>query len=149
MVTISEKYFPNEPTKPFVHTAIPGPESKKQLAELAEVYDTKAAYFITDYYKSLGNYIADADGNLLLDSYCQISSIALGYNNPELLKVAKSDEMAVALANRPALACFPSTDYKQILKDGLLAVAPKEKRWKVIHSRRTDFGYGESISWNW
>ncbi|GMF02379.1 unnamed protein product [Ambrosiozyma monospora] len=125
MVTISEKYFPNEPTKPFVHTAIPGPESKKQLAELAEVYDTKAAYFITDYYKSLGNYIADADGNLLLDSYCQISSIALGYNNPELLKVAKSDEMAVALANRPALACFPSTDYKQILKDGLLAVAPK------------------------
>lgn len=124
-MSISESYFPNEPTSPEVKTAIPGPKSNEKLAELASVYDTKAAYFVTDYYNSLGNYICDADGNKLLDSYCQISSIALGYNNPELLKTAHSDEMAVALCNRPALACFPSTDYYEILKEGLLSVAPK------------------------
>lgn len=124
-MSIAESYFPEEPTTPKVVTSIPGPKSKAQLEELATVYDTKAAYFVTDYYKCLGNYIVDADGNQLLDSYCQISSIALGYNNPELLKTAHSDEMAVALCNRPALACFPSTDYYEILKQGLLSVAPE------------------------
>lgn len=124
-MSISEKYFPQEPKAPCIKTTIPGPVSKAKLEELSTVFDTKAAYFITDYYKSLGNYIIDADGNTLLDSYCQISSIALGYNNPELLKTAHSNEMAVALCNRPALACFPSTDYYEILKEGLLSVAPK------------------------
>lgn len=124
-MSVSDFYFPTEPTAPEVKTSIPGPVSKAKLEELATVYDTKAAYFVTDYYKSLGNYICDADGNKLLDSYCQISSIALGYNNPALLKTAHSDEMAVALCNRPALACFPSTDYYSILKEGLLSVAPK------------------------
>ena len=80
---------------------------------------------MTDYFNSLGNYISDADGNKLLDVYCQISSIALGYNNPELIKAAKSDEMVNAIVNRPALACFPSTNYKQILEEGLLAAAPR------------------------
>ena len=124
-MSISETYFPTEPSAPEIKTAIPGPVSKAKLEELSTVYDTKAAYFVTDYYNSIGNYICDADGNKLLDSYCQISSIALGYNNPELLKTAHSDEMAVALCNRPALACFPSTDYYDILKKGLLSVAPK------------------------
>lgn len=124
-MSISEKYFPEEPKAPSIKTSIPGPVSKAKLEELSTVFDTKAAHFITDYYKSLGNYIVDADGNALLDSYCQISSIALGYNNPALLKTAHSEEMAVALCNRPALACFPSTDYYEILKEGLLSVAPK------------------------
>ncbi|ODV83713.1 hypothetical protein CANARDRAFT_29703 [[Candida] arabinofermentans NRRL YB-2248] len=125
MSTIAEKYYPSEPEKPVIKTAIPGPVSQEMLKQLSGVYDTKASYYVADYYNSIGNYICDADGNMLLDAYCQIASIALGYNNPEILKTTKSDQMSVALANRPALACFPSTDYYKILEEGLLAVAPK------------------------
>lgn len=117
--TVANLYFPNEPPSPqLVTSTIPGPKSQALNDELGEVFDNRATYFVSDYYNSVGNYLADVDGNKLLDVYGQISSIALGYNNPELLKTAKSDAMANALANRPALACFPSSDYKDILAGG-------------------------------
>lgn len=62
---------------------------------------------------------------MVLDVYAQIASIPVGYSNPQLLKDAKSDEMAQAIINRPALGNFPSHDYAHILKSGLLKVAPK------------------------
>ncbi|CDK29740.1 unnamed protein product [Kuraishia capsulata CBS 1993] len=127
-------YFPSEPASPVLKTTIPGPKSSERLAELGKVFDNRAAYFAANYYNSIGNYIADVDGNQYLDVYAQIASIALGYNNPEILKTAKSDQMANALANRPALACFPSSDYQQILEDGILAAAPKgmSKVWTAL-----------------
>lgn len=60
-----------------------------------------------------------------ISSYAQIASIPVGYNNPHLLEVMKSDAVASALANRPALGNFPPNDWAEILRSGILKVAPK------------------------
>lgn len=59
--------FANEPAAPSIKTAIPGPISQKAIAELDEVFDTRAINTICDYEKSNGNYLVDLDGNVLLD----------------------------------------------------------------------------------
>lgn len=44
--------------------------------------------FPVDLEKSVGNYLADVDGNMYLDTVQNISSRALGYNQPEMLELA-------------------------------------------------------------
>lgn len=56
-----------EPSAPSVKTAIPGPKAKEQIADLDKVFDTRSLNMLTDYKSSIGNYIADPDGNVLLD----------------------------------------------------------------------------------
>ncbi|TQS33178.1 hypothetical protein Golomagni_06485 [Golovinomyces magnicellulatus] len=80
---------------------------------------------MTDFTKSHGNYIADPDGNVLLDVFAQIASIPVGYNNANLAKAATSPEMIDALINRPALGSFPSTTWADLLQSSILKVAPK------------------------
>lgn len=133
--TAAATYYPNEPSAPIIKSnSIPGPQSVAINDKLGDVFDNRATYFVCDYSQSIGNYLSDADGNKLLDVYGQISSIALGYNNPALLEAAKSDAMASALVNRPALACFPSHDYLEILKGGILEGAPPgmDKVWTAL-----------------
>lgn len=60
-------FFPDEPSGPVVRTAIPGPESIKAIKHLDKVFDTRSLNMLADYRKSYGNYIADLDGNVLLD----------------------------------------------------------------------------------
>lgn len=79
---------------------------------------------LANYHLSKGNYIADLDGNLLLDVYAQIASIPLGYNSPALIRAATTPEMISAIVNRPALGNFPQHDWADILRDGVLKVAP-------------------------
>lgn len=45
-------------------------------------------YFIIDYENSKGNFIKDIDQNILLDSFMNIATIALGYNHPEFVEFA-------------------------------------------------------------
>lgn len=80
---------------------------------------------LANYKHSFGNYIADLDGNVLLDVYAQIASIPVGYNNPALQLIARSDDMISAIINRPALGNFPQSDWASILESGVLKVAPK------------------------
>lgn len=65
------------------------------------------------------------DANSIFNSYAQIASIPVGYSNPSLREAAKSEQMAMALINRPALGNFPSHDWAEILRTGILTVAPK------------------------
>lgn len=58
-----------EPSAPSVKTEIPGPMAKEQTADLDKVFDTRSLNMLTDYKASVGNYIADPDGNKLLDVY--------------------------------------------------------------------------------
>lgn len=114
-----------EPRKPAVRTkVVPGPKSLALLQELDNYQDSRAAFFVQNLQKSVGNYIADADGNMLLDMYCQIASISIGYNNPTLLNAAKSKKWATALVNRPALGVFPVTDWVRSLENSFLKVKP-------------------------
>ncbi|KAF7593776.1 4-aminobutyrate transaminase [Aspergillus hancockii] len=121
----AKPFFADEPTAPKLATAIPGPKNKAATAELDKVFDVRSLNMLTDYSKSIGNYIADLDGNVLLDVYAQIASIPVGYNNPHLTEVAKSPEMITSLINRPALGNFPSADWAHTLNTGILKVAPK------------------------
>lgn len=133
-MSICEQYFPQEPEKPEVKSSsFPGPVSQQSISSLGKVFDSRPAYFIADYEKSIGNYIVDADGNTYLDVYAQIASIPLGYNNPELIKAAKSDKMIRAIVDRPAIGNFPGKDLEEIVS-GLLKAAPKgqDKVWSGL-----------------
>ncbi|KAI5951917.1 UGA1 [Candida jiufengensis] len=130
--SISQEYFPNEPKEPVVKSTTQT-KSKEGIEQLEKSFDARSAYFIADYAKSIGNYIADVDGNLLLDVYAQIASIPLGYNNPALIETAKSDKMIRAIVDRPALGNFPGEDLDDICKE-ILKVAPKhqDKLWSGL-----------------
>ncbi|EDO16578.1 hypothetical protein Kpol_1064p60 [Vanderwaltozyma polyspora DSM 70294] len=134
-MSVCQKYYPNEPKEPVVVTdKVPGPKSVSELKKLGEVFDVRPSYFMADYENSIGNYIADVDGNLFLDLYAQISSIALGYNNPALIKAASSPEMIRSLVDRPASGNFPSAElHSQISK--LLEYAPvgQDKVWSGVN----------------
>ena len=95
----------------------------EQSQAVSHLQDNRTHILVCDYPASQGNYLVDADGNTLLDVFAQISSIALGYNPPPLLELAKTDSWIRASVNRPALGSFPPVGWEGLL-GGLMAVAP-------------------------
>ena len=118
-------FVAGEPAAPVMKTSLPGPVSKEKIASLDSVFDTRNISILTDYDKSVGNYIVDADGNVLLDAFAQIASIPLGYANPALVEIAKTPAMVNAIVSRPALGNFPPADWEEVLRTGLLRASPK------------------------
>ncbi|CAI4232902.1 unnamed protein product [Auanema sp. JU1783] len=114
-----------EPSGPAVRTAFPGPKSQELKKKMDPVHQTTSVRVFVDYEKSFGNYVVDADGNTLLDVYTQISSLPLGYNHPDLVKVASSDKLITSLVSRPALGSFPRTDFADGISHALTSIAPK------------------------
>ena len=62
-----QPFFQDEPQYPTIRTPIPGPKSRQAVAELDRVFDTRSLNMMANYQDSYGNYIADLDGNDLLD----------------------------------------------------------------------------------
>ena len=67
-----------EPDGPNMVSQVPGPKSKRLHEELSKIQSMDSVHFFADYKKSIGNYIADADGNMMLDVFTQISSVPIG-----------------------------------------------------------------------
>eukprot|EP00118_Oscarella_pearsei_P016967 m.166243 g.166243 ORF g.166243 m.166243 type:complete len:327 (+) comp38911_c0_seq42:1027-2007(+) len=88
--------------------------------------ETGTVNFFADYSSSSGSYVVDVDGNKLLDLNCQISSLPLGYNHPDIVSALRNPQYTHLLANRPALGFCPPEEFVSMLEDSLLAVAPAE-----------------------
>lgn len=149
MDSLCEKVFPTEPLAPSVKSAVPGPESKATVDRIEQHFEAKAAYFVGDYKKSIGNYIVDADGNVLLDLYMQIASIPLGYNHPAILEAAKSPEVVNALVNRPATGNFPSVEWESQIQR-LVKYAPHGFQfvWTALSgSDANEWAYKTALLW--
>ena len=64
-------------------------------------------HFPVDLKSSLGNYVSDPDGNLLLDMFCSISTNAVGYNHPEILKAVDDDLLSQIVSTRTGIGINP------------------------------------------
>ena len=105
--------------------------------------NTMALAFFVDYERSYGNYVVDADSNVLLDLFCQIGSLPLGnqavvnsnmyptilaifyspgYNHPAIKEAITKNSSLATLVTRPALGLNPPLDLKRILQNTLLSV---------------------------
>lgn len=114
-----------EPSAPKVLTAqIPGPKSLELMSQNNRMQAMDSIHFFADYESSIGNYIVDADGNTLLDVFTQISSVPVGYNHPALLSSLDSPQARMIMANRPALGCYPGTDWPNVMERVMMAAAP-------------------------
>ncbi|EME26950.1 4-aminobutyrate aminotransferase [Galdieria sulphuraria] len=112
--------------KPSVLTEIPGPRSKELSAQLDTIQESRTVSFFIDFEKSQGNYLVDADGNILLDMFCQIASLPLGYNHPAVIQAVKNNsEFMSFLVQRPALGINPPIQWPQVLQQTLQNVAPR------------------------
>lgn len=83
----------------------PGPQSQSVSQEIGKFQDPRTHVLVVDYAKSNGNYLVDADGNALLDMFGQIASIAVGYNHPDLVKLAKSVSFHLILLKKAISLC--------------------------------------------
>ncbi|OAD55637.1 4-aminobutyrate aminotransferase, mitochondrial [Eufriesea mexicana] len=119
--------LPGEPAKPYTLTEIPGPRSEALLNEFSKVQQVGSIQYFADYQRSVGNYLADIDGNVFLDIFMQLSTLPLGYNHRSILGALSCAGNQRIIANRPALGLFPGLEWPCKIQDTLLqpCVAPK------------------------
>lgn len=112
---------------PVMRTEVPGPRARAQLEEYRMGWGGTgcASSFVTDLSQSHECFIADVDGNILLDCFGHIGSLALGYNHPDLIKSASSEEMISAQVNRSALGVLPPEGWAQMIENSLGRCAPQ------------------------
>jgi 4-aminobutyrate aminotransferase/(S)-3-amino-2-methylpropionate transaminase len=117
--------IPGEPTAARMLTAIPGPRSEELRARHMKHQDARPVHVYQDAKRSLGNYLVDVDGNVLLDLYGHIACVPIGYNHPDLIAAFKNARFDWAMGYRPALGVAPSVEWLDIVEGTLMRIAPK------------------------
>jgi 4-aminobutyrate aminotransferase / (S)-3-amino-2-methylpropionate transaminase len=100
---------------------IPGNLSKLAIACLKKNQDTRSVRLISNIEKSFGNFLVDVDNNKILDTYCNIASLPLGYNHPGLLK--DSEKYIPYLIQRSALGMIPPSNWQEKIEK-VMSVSP-------------------------
>ncbi len=115
-----------EPKRPIMKTSsFPGPVVKAVWKSHDECnQDSRAIHFHINPDKSIGYYVVDADGNYLLDTYGQISTLALGYNHMAFKKAIETGVFNNALYARMTMAVNPPMDTPDLIKKTLVSMAP-------------------------
>ncbi len=116
--------IPGEPERASVRTAVPGPASEALRARHNQFQDARTVHLYQDAKRSLGNYLVDVDGNVLLDLYGHIAALPLGYNHPDLLSAFRNGRFDWAAGYRPALGVAPSPEWVDLVEHTLMHVAP-------------------------
>ena len=114
-----------EPLHSQVKTTIPGPRSEELRKRHAAYQDARTVHVYQDATRSLGNYLVDVDGNVLLDVYGHIACVPLGYNHPDLLAAWKSGRFDWCAGYRPALGIAPCREWVEIVERTMMRLAPK------------------------
>ncbi|WP_437622631.1 aminotransferase class III-fold pyridoxal phosphate-dependent enzyme [Sorangium sp. So ce1151] len=117
--------IPGEPERAAMRTAIPGPASEALRARHHRYQDARPIHFYQDARKSLGNYMVDVDGNVLLDVYGHIAAVPIGYNHPDLLAAWRSGRFDWCAGYRSALGVAPAPEWVDLVEKTLMRVAPK------------------------
>jgi 4-aminobutyrate aminotransferase/(S)-3-amino-2-methylpropionate transaminase len=116
--------IPGEPERAHVVTPVPGPRSEALRARHDRHQDARTVHFYQDARKSLGNYIVDVDGNVLLDLYGHIAALPLGYNHPELLAAWRDGRFDWCAGYRPALGVAPPAEWVDLVENTFMRIAP-------------------------
>ena len=108
-----------------IKTAIPGPRTEELRKRHSAVQDARTVHVYQDAKKSLGNYLVDVDGNVILDVYGHIACVPIGYNHPDLIKAWKGGRFDWCAGYRPALGIAPSAEWVDIVTGAMTRIAPK------------------------
>ena len=117
--------IPGEPERVSMKTAIPGPRTEALRARHGRYQDARTVHVYQDARKSLGNYLVDVDGNVMLDVYGHIASVPVGYNHPDLMAAWKSGRFDWAAGYRPALGVAPAPEWVDLVERTLMRIAPR------------------------
>src|SRR4051794_18291990 len=117
--------IPGEPERVTMRTAIPGPRTEALRARHGRHQDARTVHVYQDAKKSLGNYLVDVDGNVMLDIYAHIAALPVGYNHPDLLAATRSGRLDWAMGYRPALGIAPPAEWVDLVDGALMRIAPR------------------------
>ncbi len=116
--------IPGEPARAHVETAIPGPRSEALRARHGKYQDARTIHVYQNAQASVGNYLVDVDGNVLLDLYGHIACLPLGYNHPALLQAWRSGQFDWCAGFRPALGICPPAEWVDVVERTMMRLAP-------------------------